>query len=50
MARMTAQQWQQRAKVKERNRQSAAFERRQQVLAVAKQIRKEVRDERRGKH
>jgi hypothetical protein len=44
---MTANQWKQRAEAKERNRQSAAYERRQQVLAMAKQIRKELRDERR---
>jgi hypothetical protein len=47
---MTADQWKQRAEAKERNRQSSAFERRQQVLAVAKQIRKELRDERRREH
>ena len=44
---MTADKWKQRAEAKERNRQSSAFERRQQALAVAKQIRKEIRDERR---
>jgi hypothetical protein len=44
---MTADQWKQRAEAKERNRQNASFERHQQVLAVAKQIRKEIRDERR---
>jgi hypothetical protein len=47
---MTAEQWKQRAEAKERNRQSSAFERRQQILAVAKQIRKELRDERRREH
>jgi hypothetical protein len=47
---MTADQWRKRAETKERNRQSSAFERRQQCLAVAKQIRKELRNERRGKH
>ncbi len=44
---MTAAHWKQRAEAKERNRQSSAYERKQQVLAVAKQIRKELRDERR---
>ena len=44
---MTAEQWKRRAEAKERNRQSSAYERRQQVLAVAKQIRKDMRDERR---
>jgi hypothetical protein len=44
---VTAEQWKQRAEAKEHNRQNASFERRMQVLAVAKQIRKEIRDERR---
>jgi hypothetical protein len=43
---MTAAQWRQRAEAKERNRQNASHERHMQVLAVAKQIRKEMRDER----
>ena len=47
---MTADEWRKRAEAKERNRQNASHERHMQVLAVAKQIRKELRDERRGKH
>ena len=50
MARLTAEHWKQRAEAKERNRQNASYERHMQVLAVAKQIRGELRDERRREH
>jgi hypothetical protein len=45
---MTADDWKRRAEAKERNKQSSAYERHQQVLAVAKQIRKELREEKKN--
>lgn len=45
MARLTPDHWKQRAEAKECNRQNASHERHMQVLAVAKQIRRELRGE-----
>jgi hypothetical protein len=45
--RLTAADWKRRAEAKERQHRSSTFERRQQQLAVAKQIRRELRDEKR---
>jgi hypothetical protein len=44
--RQTAADWKRRAEAKERNRQGSSYERRMFVLAVAKQIRRELRAER----
>lgn len=41
-----AEHWRQRAEMKERARQSAAYERHMQVLAKANELRSELRDER----
>jgi hypothetical protein len=38
--------WKRRAETKERSKESASFERRCQVLAMARQIRSEIRAER----
>ena len=45
---ITAADWKRRAETRERNHQSSAFERRQQVLAVARQIRRELREARKA--
>jgi hypothetical protein len=37
--------WRQRAEAKERDKRSAKYERRNQVIAVAREIRREIRDE-----
>ena len=42
-------EWQRRAETKERCKASASFERRCQVLAMVRQIRSELRDERKEK-
>jgi hypothetical protein len=44
--RLTATDWKRRAEAREKQRQNSSYERRQQILATARQIRRELRDER----